>query len=385
MPGLGADGDRHQAPDDHDDAHDRRRPHDLQGLVARLVDALDVHPPEVDRHHDRDRRREPVLVGHQGAVGPQLEQVVEQADEVLAGRDAADRTGQDVVEQERRDRQPGQPAPHRLLDDAVDAAAHEHRAALDVDAAHAVAEEHDRQDEPGGRLADLRLDDPADVVGRAGQVAEDDGRRPPERDEREHHAGDDQHLAGRRAASLRSRCGDSSRTSRRRADSREDRQRPSAVGSGGLERVEGDKWMITTDLQRRRQEEGERRDCRRPDLACKARVTQPTATIAASPARSIAHVGEQERAALPRTAAAAPGSRGPIASRGPGESTSSSTAPRLMNGPPYMKTRGAEASAVSDDRQHSHEARQHHGDQRLVQRAGIHHHAHKGPGRASRP
>ena len=60
-----------------------------------------------------------------------------------------------------------------------------------------VAEEHHGQDEPGRRLADLRLDDAADVVGRAGQVAEDEGRRPPERDEREHHAGDDQHLAGR--------------------------------------------------------------------------------------------------------------------------------------------------------------------------------------------
>ncbi len=76
VPGLGADGHRDQAPDDHDDAHDRGRPHDLQGLVARLVDALDVHPPEVDRHHDRDRRREPVLVRHQRAVGPELEQVV---------------------------------------------------------------------------------------------------------------------------------------------------------------------------------------------------------------------------------------------------------------------------------------------------------------------
>ena len=134
---LGADGDRDQAPDDHDDAHDGGRPHDLQRLVARFVDALDVDPPEVDRHHDRDRRREPVLVGHQRAVGAQLEQVVEQADDVLAGRDAADRAGQDVVEQQRRDRQPGQPAAHRLLDDAVHAAAHEHGAALDVDAAHA--------------------------------------------------------------------------------------------------------------------------------------------------------------------------------------------------------------------------------------------------------
>ena len=76
------------------------------------------------------------------AVRPEIEEVVEQADDVLPGRDAADRAGQDVVEQERRDRELGQAAPHRLLDDPVDAAADEHGAALDVDAPHGVAEEH---------------------------------------------------------------------------------------------------------------------------------------------------------------------------------------------------------------------------------------------------
>ena len=160
-------------------------------------------------------------MGHQRAVGPQLEQVVQEPDEVLAGRDAADRTGQDVVEQERRHRQPGQPAAHRLLDDAIHTAAHEHGAALDVDAPHAVAEEHHPQDEPGGRLADLRLDDPADVIGRAGQVAKDERRRAPERDEREHHAGDDQHLSGRWPLSLWSR----------RAD---------GPGRGGVRRIRGE-------------------------------------------------------------------------------------------------------------------------------------------------
>ena len=200
---LGADGDRDQAPDDHDHAHDGRRHHDLERPVARFVDSLDVDPPEVDRHEDRDRRREHVLVVEQQTVRAQLEEVVDQADDVLTGRDGADRSGQDVVEEQRRDRQPGEAAAHRLLDDAVDAAAHEHGAAFDVDAAHRVAEEHHGQDEPGGRLADLRLDDAADVIGRAGQVAEDDGRRSPERDEREHHARDDQHLAGRRTSSPR--------------------------------------------------------------------------------------------------------------------------------------------------------------------------------------
>ena len=114
----------------------------------------------------RDRERDAVMA--QDLVG--------QADDVLSGRDAADRTGQDVVKQKGRDRHLGERAAHRLFHDPIDAAADEHRAALDVDAPHRVAEQHDRQDEPWGRLADLRLDDPADVIGRARQIAQDDRR-----------------------------------------------------------------------------------------------------------------------------------------------------------------------------------------------------------------
>ena len=51
--------------------------------------------------------------------------------------------GQDVVEHQGRDGELGEEAAHRLLDDAVDAAADEQRAAFDVDRAHGVAEEHD--------------------------------------------------------------------------------------------------------------------------------------------------------------------------------------------------------------------------------------------------
>ena len=189
---------------------------------------------------------------HQGALGPQLEQVVQEADDVLPGRDAADRAGENVIEQERRHRQPSQPASHGLLDDAIDAAAHEHGAALDVDAAHAVAEEHHAQDEPGRRLADLRLDDPADVIRRAGQVAKHQGRRSPERDEREHHARDDQNLSGRRTLALRSRRADGSR-----------RVGVWGFGEVGESAISGlvpeaasgsaNKLMITADLQRGRQ------------------------------------------------------------------------------------------------------------------------------------
>ena len=175
------------------------------------MDSLGVDPPEIDRHRDRDRRREPVLVCDQHALRAQLEQVIQQADDVLPGRDGAARAGQDVVKQERRDRQPGQPTPHRLLDDAVHPPAHEHGGALDVDAAHRIAKEHHGQDKPRRRLADLRLDDASDVIGCARKIAQHDCRRAPEGDEREHHARHHQHLAGRRASSLRSRRGESPR------------------------------------------------------------------------------------------------------------------------------------------------------------------------------
>ena len=102
--------------------------------------------------------------------------------------------GQDVVEHQGGDRQLGQEAAHRLLDHPIDAAADEQRTALDIDRADGVAEEHHGQDEPRGGRADGVLDDAADVVGRAGQVAEHHGRRPPVGDEGEHHAADDDHL-----------------------------------------------------------------------------------------------------------------------------------------------------------------------------------------------
>src|SRR5262249_45634034 len=114
--------------------------------------------------------------------------------DVLSGRHAADGAGEDVVEHQGRHGQFGQKAAHRFLDHAIDAAADEEGAALDVDRADGVAEEHDGQDEPGGGGSDGRLDDAADVVGGAGEVAQHHGGRAPVRDEREHHARHDQHL-----------------------------------------------------------------------------------------------------------------------------------------------------------------------------------------------
>src|SRR4029077_7688333 len=54
------------------------------------------------------------------------------------------------------------------------------------------------------------LDDAADVVGSAGEVAEAAGGRPPVRDEREHHAADDDHLRRARDAPGGGRTGPAS-------------------------------------------------------------------------------------------------------------------------------------------------------------------------------
>ena len=122
------------------------------------------------------------------------QRIEQQAHDVLAGRHAADRAGQDIVEHQGRDRELGQESAQGLFDHAIHAAADKQRAALDVDRADGIAEQHHRQDEPGGGGPDGALDDAADVVGRAGQIAQHHRRGAPVRNEREHHAADDDHF-----------------------------------------------------------------------------------------------------------------------------------------------------------------------------------------------
>ena len=111
------------APGEHDDAHDRRGDHDLQRLVARLVDAEQVLVQEVNRDRAGDRHGAPVLdqPGASTRRCPEPNKCVsrfqDQADDVLPGRHAADRPGEHVVEHQRRDGQLGQEAAHRFLDD----------------------------------------------------------------------------------------------------------------------------------------------------------------------------------------------------------------------------------------------------------------------------
>ena len=123
-----------------------------------------------------------------------LADIFDEARQILPGRNGADGAGEHVVEQQRGHRKLGQRAAHGFLDYAVHAAAHEHAAGLDIESAHAVAEQHHRQNEPGGALADDLLGVTAGVISRRSKVGKDNGGRPPERDEGQHHRGGDEHL-----------------------------------------------------------------------------------------------------------------------------------------------------------------------------------------------
>ena len=116
-----------------------------------------------------------------------IDQLVDQSGDVVTGRNARDRPGKDVVEHQRRDTDLGKGGSQRFLYVAVDAAAREHGAALHVHHAHRHRKTHHAQDEPGRGFSHCLFGDADGVKRRRTQVVEDDGRRPPEGDESEHH------------------------------------------------------------------------------------------------------------------------------------------------------------------------------------------------------
>src|SRR5262249_1513012 len=101
-----------------------------------------------------------------------LEQFVKQAAEILAGRNAADRAGEDVVEHQGGDGEFGEAAAEGLLDGAIDAATNEHAATFDVHRANGVREEHDCENEPRRGLANVALGLATGVVSGRGEVVE---------------------------------------------------------------------------------------------------------------------------------------------------------------------------------------------------------------------
>ena len=122
-----------------------------------------------------------------------MQELVQQTHQVQARRHAADGSGQNVVEHERRNRELGQGSAHGLLHHAIHTAAHEHAAALDVDRTDRVGEQHDGEDEPGSGFANEVLGNGARIEGGGAHVVEHDRGRPPERDKRQHGGGGHQH------------------------------------------------------------------------------------------------------------------------------------------------------------------------------------------------
>ena len=119
------------------------------------------------------------------------EDVVDQAGDVLASGNAGDRPGEDVIEHQGRDADLGEGAAESFFDDAVDAAAHEHRAAFHVDGAHGKEKQHDAEMNQGADFADRLLRDAAGIKGGGTEVVQNDGGSSPVGNEGEHHRGRD--------------------------------------------------------------------------------------------------------------------------------------------------------------------------------------------------
>src|ERR1051325_3627979 len=120
--------------------------------------------------------------------------VFNKACEILTRNNRTDWARENVIKKKSRYRELSQRATHRLFDDAVNAAASEHAAGLDIKSPHRIAEQHDRQNEPGSALADDLLSVAAGVIRGGCQVRQDDGSSPPERDKGQHHRGGDEDL-----------------------------------------------------------------------------------------------------------------------------------------------------------------------------------------------
>ena len=97
---------RVRAPENQNHYHYRGDGHDLQRLCAGFVDTLDVLPPEIESNQDREYGRK-VIFRERKRVMHVLADVLDEACEVLAGRNGADWAGQDIIEKQCRNRKLG--------------------------------------------------------------------------------------------------------------------------------------------------------------------------------------------------------------------------------------------------------------------------------------
>ncbi len=178
--------DREQTPDDQDHHHYGCDLHDAQSFLAGFVNADDVFAPEIERHENREAGGEILRIGVGVTEMEIIDRFVDESGEIQSCAHRADGSGEDVVEQQCRDGEFRVRSAHGFADHAIDAAAHEHAAAFDVGGAHRVRKQHDAENEPGRRFADGRFRDSADVIGRRRQVGQNDRRRAPEGNERQH-------------------------------------------------------------------------------------------------------------------------------------------------------------------------------------------------------
>ena len=156
--------DRKQAPANEHHHHGRGDLHDAQRLPAGKRNTTPVAVPKIQGYQDCESgcgrmRRQP-----QPGNSKMLSCFVDQAREIKARAYCADGTGQYVVKQQSGDREFGCRAAHGITHNAVNAAAHKHAAALDIDCPHGIREQHDRQDEPGRGLAYGPLRDAANII-----------------------------------------------------------------------------------------------------------------------------------------------------------------------------------------------------------------------------
>ena len=207
---------RDGTPDDQNYNHDGGDHHDLDRFLAGLVNALNILMPEINRDHGAEYGSKGVLGEVGDGMSDVLCDILDKARQILPRNHGADGAGQDIVEQQGGDRKLGQRPAHRLLHNAIDASSDEHGARLNVERAYGIAKQHYRQNEPGSALADDFFGIAASIIGRRGQVGEDDGSGAPKRNKRQHHRGGDEDFY--RRSGVFSRKGHFSRTRSSRTD-----------------------------------------------------------------------------------------------------------------------------------------------------------------------
>src|SRR6202043_1665988 len=144
-------------PDDQHDHHHSDQLHDVQSFFAGFGNPFGVFPPEI-RGDDDGKTRGDNTNAYRGQGTADMHVHQQFADEpsgILAPGHAADGAGEDVIEHQSGDAELGERATESAFDGAIHAAADEHAAAFHVHRANGVRKNHDSQDEPGSRLADV--------------------------------------------------------------------------------------------------------------------------------------------------------------------------------------------------------------------------------------